>query len=58
MTQPETPDLEIRLTRAFHAPPGRVFAAWTDPARLARLRQTVERPSRFVDGSNERGMIR
>lgn len=36
MTQPEKPDLEIRATRTFRAPPERVFDAWTDPAKLAR----------------------
>ena len=36
MTQPETPEMEIRLTRTFRAPPERVFDAWTEPAKLAR----------------------
>ena len=29
-------DLELELTRVFHAPRELVFDAWTDPARLAR----------------------
>jgi len=37
MTQMQpTKDLEIAITRTFRASPERVFAAWTDPAKLAR----------------------
>lgn len=34
--KPREKDLELELTRVFHAPRELVFEAWTDPARLAR----------------------
>ncbi len=34
-TATEAP-IELRITRTLDAPPERVFAAWTDPAQLAR----------------------